>query len=215
MRGWAAQYLNVWPFLLNDADGVIPLGMWANATVAVAPPVQGPQVALDVRTGMDQSFALAVAHRIDDNHDYVDLLEFQWGLDSRPERDRIVAEVCSVLERLNVEAVSIDAFGDGNGPLLPLFEAAGVKVNGLSTADMRNACVGFKDAVVNSRIRHPANDFLSTAVKGVGVRKSGDGFIFTQDRSKSDITPLRAVTAAWWALQKATPSNYDVLDSFL
>lgn len=214
MRGWAAQYLNVWPFLLNDADGVVPLGMWDSGTVGSVPARSGPQVAVDVRTGLEQSFAIAVADRVDDQHDFVDLIQFDWGLDSRPERGHIVSEVCRVLDRLNLDSVSIDSFTDGNGQLLPLFEAAGVKVNGLNTADMRNASVGFKDAVVNGRLRHPANQYLTEAVKGVGVRKSGDGgFIFSQDRSKSDITPLRAVTAAWWSLQKATPSSYNVLDS--
>ena len=212
MRGWAAQYLNVWPFLLNDVDGILPLNMWMGGTLPDKPVVETTRVAVDVRTGLDQSFAIAIAGRIDDQRDYVDLLQFEWGLDSRPKRDHIVDEVCAVLERLRLGSVALDTFGD-NGYLLPLFEAAGVTVEALNTADMRNASVGFKEALVNSRLRHPSNEHLTTAVKGVGVRKSGEGFIFTQDRSRADITPLRAVTAAWWALQKATPSNYDVLDS--
>jgi hypothetical protein len=215
MRGWAAQYLNVWPFLLNDVDGVLPVGMWTNGNTDTLPSRSGPQVAVDVRTGLEQSFAIAVADRIDEHHDFVDLIQFDWGLGTRPERDHIVAEVCKVLERHKLDSVAIDTFSDGNGALVPLFQAAGVKVNALNTADMRNASVGMKDAIVNARLQHLDNPYLLEAVKGVGVRKSGEGFIFTQDRSKADITPLRAATAAWWALQKAAPATYDVMKSFL
>jgi hypothetical protein len=196
-------------------SSVIPLVQWARGSGEKRPELDGLVVAVDVRTGLEQSFAIALAGRADDDHDFIDLVQFEWGMESRPARDFIVGEVGKVLDLHGLDSVAIDSFGDGNGPLLPLFEAAGVKVLGLNTADMRNGSVGFTDAVTNGRLLHPANEFLTTAVKGVGTRKSGEGFIFSQDKSSADITPLRAATAAWWALQKAAPSTYDVLQSFL
>ena len=206
------EALGIWDE--DDSTGFAPLNAnWSTGTVSVTPDISTPVVSVDVRTGLEQSFSIAIAGRVDENRDYVDVLQFEWEI--RPSREYIVSQVQSWLERRGIESVAIDSFGDGNGPLLPLFEAAGVKVLPLNTTDMRNGCVGFSDAVSNARVLHPANQFLTAAVKGVGVRKSNEGFIFTQAKSSSDITPLRAVTAAWWALQKAAPANYNVLDSFL
>lgn len=209
--GFRREALGIWGE--DKPDSVIPMLHWAKGAREEFPVVSSPMVALDVRTGLDQSFAIAVAARVDDDHDLIDLVQFEWGMDSKPSRDFIVGEVRAVLERHNLDTVAIDAFGDGNGPLLPLFEAAGIKVSALNTADMRSGCVGIKDAIVNLRLVHPANEHLTAAVRGVGVRKSMEGFIFTQDKSSADITPLRAATAAWWALQKSTPASYSVLDS--
>ncbi len=206
--------LGIWD--AEGTSGAIPMLHWARGSVPHIPEFDGPPiVAVDVRNGLEQSFAISVAARVDGEHDFIDLVLFEFGSSEPWSRDYIVSEVSEVLAKHGLDAVTLDSFGEGNGALLPLFEAAGIRVVGLNTADMRNGSVGIKDAIVNGRLMHCSREHLTTAAKGAGVRKSNEGFIFSQDKSSTDVTPLRAAVAAWWTLQKAIPAAYDVLDSFL
>lgn len=211
--GFRREALGIWDE--TKTTSVIPLLQWGRGAREVTPEVRDKFIAVDVRTGLEQSYAISMAARADGDVDLIDLLQFEWGMDSRPSESYIVQEVRRILDVHDLDTVVVDSFGDGNGALLPLFAAAGIRVLSLNTADMRNGSVGLRDAIVNERLIHPTNEFLTTAVKGVGTRKSLEGFIFAQDKSTADITPLRAATAAWWAMRKSAPASYNPLDSVL
>jgi hypothetical protein len=180
-------------------EGVFPQGVWesnlADGSVMVS---VRPVVAVDVRTGLRQSVAIVVAGGTSEGFDLVDVARYELGSDVKWSEDHIVSETCGVLEGLGLSEVVVDKFGE-NAHLIPLFEDRGIAVRRLDTADMRGGAVGFTDALINGRVKHKGQEPLNVAVLGAEKRTSNvEGFIWSQARSSTDITPLRAATAAWW-----------------
>jgi phage terminase large subunit-like protein len=86
----------------------------------------------------------------------------------------------------------------GAGSLIGDLENANVTVVKVSQQDYAQACGDFYDAVVGGELRHGGQGELDAAVGGT-VRKSlGDAFIWDQRKSTLDISPLEAVTLAFW-----------------
>jgi phage terminase large subunit-like protein len=86
----------------------------------------------------------------------------------------------------------------GAGSLIGDLENANVTVVKVSQQDYAQACGDFYDAVVGGELRHGGQGELDAAVGGT-VRKSlGDAFIWDQRKSSLDISPLEAVTLAFW-----------------
>jgi phage terminase large subunit-like protein len=127
-------------------------------------------------------------------------------------QDHVVNEVVGVCSRLGVTSVVVDKYGE-NAHLIPSLEEAGLTVVRLDTADMRSGAVGFTDALVNGRVKHKGQEPLNVAVLGAEKRSSGEGFLWSQARSSTDITPLRAATAAWWVYINGSLSSGDPLAS--
>jgi hypothetical protein len=213
---WRREALGIW----DEETGLsskIPSSSWS---LNGCPPVEvmNPVVAVDFRTGLEQAFAIGVAGstlRDGVPVDVVDIAAYEFGVGKMWPAQLIVDEVLAVLKRNALASVVVDAYGDGNGSLIPLLEDAGVTVVKLNLTDMRNGAVGFASANVNGDVLHVVTadfDVLNVAVAGAGTRKSGNGFVWAQEKSSVDITTLRAVTAAWWA-HRSTP-DYDVDDSF-
>jgi hypothetical protein len=74
--------------------------------------------------------------------------------------------------------------------------------------------MGFTDALINGRVKHKGQEPLNVAVLGAEKRTSNvEGFIWSQARSSTDITPLRAATAAWW-VYRSGDGDYDIDNSF-
>ena len=191
-------------------EGAFPAGVWqANRIERVE--VTSPTVAVDIRTGMQQSCAIVVAGR-GPSFDVVDVARYDLGADEKWAQDFVVNETLGILGRHKLDTVALDKFGE-NAHLIPLFEAAGVTVLSLDTSNMRAGAVGFSDAVINGRVKHYGQEPLDVAVLGAGKRTSGEGFLWSQARSVTDITSLRAATAAWWVLA-SRDADYDVMDSF-
>lgn len=201
------------PDLPGAHVSAFPRGVWADAEAKVTD-LTSYTVAVDMRTGAQQSLAVAVAAIRDDERDDIGIALYELGADEQWARDKAVSETVLILQRHGLDSVAIDAFGEGNGVLIPMFEEAGIKVTKLNSTDMRNGAVGLVDGVVNKRIVHHNDPYLNTAVVGVVKRKSNEAFLWDQTKSSVDITPLRAVTAAWWVLQLNRASDYDVADSY-
>ncbi len=194
-------------------EGVFPQGVWeSNLTDESVTVTVRPVVAVDVRTGMRQSVAIVVAGGTAEGFDLVDVARYELGVDVKWSEDHIVSETCGVLERLGLSEVVVDKFGE-NAHLIPLFEERGISVRRLDTADMRGGAVGFTDALINGRVKHKGQEPLNVAVLGAEKRSSGEGFLWSQARSSTDITPLRAATAAWWVYVNGSQVDYDPLDS--
>lgn len=197
-------------------EGVFPAGVWesnaldgeafADLRVTVS-----PAVAVDVRTGLNQSAAIVVAGGTDDGFDLIDVARYESGRELSV--DDVVAETVGILERLNVSSVAMDKYGD-NAHVILAFEAAGVEVRRLDTADMRAATGALTDALINGRLKHKGQEPLTVAVLGAEKRASGEGFLFSQARSSTDITALRAANVAYWAYRSGGSDDYDVMDSF-
>jgi len=192
-------------------EGVLPAGVWESNLVGVDHVVVSrPVVSVDARTGMRQSFAVVVAGA-SDGFDLVDVARYEMGADVKWAAEHIVSETVGVLERLGLSEVVVDKFGD-NANLIPLFDEAGISVRQLDTLDMRRGAMGFTDALINGRVKHKGQEPLNVAVLGAEKRTSGEGFLWSQARSSTDITTLRAATAAWWVYINGLQSDADPLD---
>lgn len=207
------ERLGIWE-PVGSARSAFPRGVWANGEAEDKSPLSNPVVAVDLRTGAQQSLAIGVVSIRVDGKDDLNLAAYELGADEQWSRDFAVNETLKILRANSLNTVAIDLYGDGNGTLIPMFEDAGVAVVKLNTADMRNGAVGLVDAFVNARSVHHNAEPLNAAVAGAMTKKSSDGFLWDQTKSAVDLTPLRALTAAWWVLQLNRAADYNVLDSF-
>lgn len=198
----------------NAYSSKFPRGVWAAGYEPKPSALSAPSVAVDLRTGAYQSLAIAVASIRADGGDDIDLAAYELGADEQWARDFAVKEVRRILTDHGIGSVAVDQYGDGNGVLIQRLEDAGVVVQKFNTTDMRNGAVGLVDGLVNGLVKHHNDDDLNAAVVGARTKKSGDGYLWDQAASAVDITPLRAVTAAWWALQVARSVDYDVAASY-
>lgn len=194
-------------------DGALPPGVWESNVADADASITGVAVvAVDLRTGMQQSAAIVVAGSTAFGYDIVDVARYELGADKRWAEGYIVEQVQSVLASLQSNSVVVDRFGENAGLILAL-EDVGVEVVKLDTTDMRNGTTGIRDALINGRLKHLDQEPLNVAVLGAGVRRSAEQEIWSQVRSTTDITPLRAATAAWWVYNSGQVTDYDPLDS--
>lgn len=208
---WRREALGIWDDD-NAGSGPIPVGHWADASGDESA-LMSPAVGVDLRTGARQSLAIGVAAIRADGADDIDLAKYELGADEQWARDFAVTEVQRIMADHNIERVAVDQYGDGNGLLIAQLEEAGVKVQKLNSTDMRSGAVGLVNAVINGLVKHHDDDDLNAAVIGAKTRKSSEGFLWDQSRADVDMTPLRAVTAAWWSLQVGRAADYDILSS--
>lgn len=193
-------------------EGAFPAGVWEANRVDESYVVTGsPVVAVDVRTGLRQSYAVVVAGA-SDGLDLIDVARYELGMDAQWADDYIVSEVSGICSRLGVDRVVVDKFGE-NAHLILRLQEAGLSVTQLDTGDMRNGLAALTDALVNGRVKHKGQQPLDVAVLGAEKRASGQGFLWSQARSSTDISPLRAATAAWWVFVNGSVSSGDPLDS--
>ena len=215
VESWLREGLGIWDDDATTASP-IPPSKWAAAECAADVVLTNPVVAVDLRTGLEQSLAIVVAGRVDEDRAAVDVARYELGVNVRWAHDFAVSETKSILDRHGLDSVVVDKYGEGNGVLIPLLVQAGIRVVELNIADMRSGTVGFVDAVVNKRLLHkttPVNGPLSIAVAGAVTKPSQGGFLWAPNKAFVDLVPLRAATAAWWVLH-STDADYDVLDSF-
>ena len=205
------ERLGIWAKL--GADPIFPAGLWASRLAEDAGVLSGPVVAVDMRTGLQQSVAIGVAGHTEHGFDLVDIARYELGADAQWSENFVVDETLAILARHDLDTVALDGYAE-NEPLVVRFEAAGVKVIKLGTRDMANAAVAFTDALLNDRIRHTGNVHLGRAVAAAAKRTYGDSaFLWSQPKSLGDITTLRAVTVAWAVLASGVTADYDVLES--
>lgn len=81
-------------------------------------------------------------------------------------------------------------------------EAARVALLPVSTEQHAQACGDLYDAIVGRQLRHIGQDELNAAVAGADRRFSGDAWLWSRRTSNVDISPLVAVTLAYWVAQK-------------
>lgn len=107
----------------------------------------------------------------------------------------VVRRVKELLDKHGRIPVAIDARSPA-ASLIPDFEAAGIEVLKLTTADVTQACGWLFSAINDRAIRHCGSD-LDKAVAGAIKRNVGDAFAWGRKQSVADITPLNSAT---WAL---------------
>ena len=205
---------NLCQWVDSMSEGAFPPGVWESTFAESDCRITGrPVVGVELRTGMQQSAAIMVAGSTDEAFDLFEVARYELGADEQWAQDYILTELLKILETHSLSEVVLDKFGE-NATLIPLLEDAGITVIKLDTTDMRNACVGVQDALINGRLKHrriDANQPLDVAVLGAGKRFTNEQFVWSQARSTTDITTLRAGTAAWWVHRSTDSADKDPL----
>lgn len=187
LRGWAAQYLNVWPFLLN-AGGSKVLPRWGDLSgpVRVGAPA-GLGVAAD-RDGTWLSFGAVIPGP-----------RPHLGLSSRlpvSKRAEFVAEVARVTKEYRLPVVL-----DKGGPasfLVDDLEKAGVPLELIGVDAYVQAVADIVQAVAAGEVEHGGYPDLDAATMAADWRWILDRRVFA--RKTGDISALEAVTLALhWA----------------
>lgn len=195
IRGWAAQYLNVWPLLLaTGGQGIFP--GWAKLASTTAPP---PPEALGVAADLAQTWlSLGAASG-------GDLPHLGSVLRARiTEREEFVAEVARIQGERGC-TVAIDAKGPASF-LIPDLEDAGVVLTKATLDDFVQACSDTHDAIVGGRVEHGDYTELNDAVDAAGWRQVGDRRVF--GRKNGDISMLEAVALALWGSTRAMTRQF-------
>jgi len=199
VRGWAAQYLNVWPLLDAHGGGVLP--GWSACEVEVEPP---PLSAIGIAASLNGEWAsIASADMWEDGR--VNLS----AVDRRLGTSWVVEEAKRIADEYGC-AVAIDE----KCPDASLVTALKEAVPGLTVLTL-NDCVEAWSELVN-RVRdktatHQATSELDNAVAVAGLRSVGDGRQLPgRVKSTGDIDMLEAALAA---MRAALLNNYDVMSS--
>lgn len=185
IRGWAAQYLNVWPLLGAQPDELLP--EWGNcADDSVTPVVDTIGAAVSI----DRRFASIGVAGMDDDRLVVG------AVDRRPGVGWLVPE----LKRIQDERGCVVVV-DERGPtadLIPAMEMAGINLQLARTGDVLDAAASFFDRVQERTLTHPAHPELDLAVSYATSRNVGDRWTWARRTSTGDISMLEAVTLAAW-----------------
>lgn len=215
------ERMGIWePRLTNGS--VIPARKWEANGIEPLDPYR-PTIAIDFRTGIEQSYGITAAFGAvyeGRDVDVVDLVQYESGVGQEWDANYVVEQTLPILENLELRSVVVDDYGDGNALLVKPFMDAGIRVIALSLEQMRNATTGFIDGNLNGWLLHviPDDDggedgnVLDIAVAGAVTSKSGKGRLWSPGRSAVDLVPLRSATAAWWIHRNG--EEYDLDDSF-
>lgn len=206
------ERLGIWATL--GANPIFPNGLWKSRKAGEDEReiVGTPVVAVDMRTGLRQSVAIAVVGATASGKPLVHIPRYELGADAQWSEDYVVNEALAILERRGLTTIALDGYAE-NEPLIQRFESAGVKVLKLNTSDMANGAVSMTDALVNDRLHHSDNEFLNAAVNSAATKAYRDSLYHWRSRGGADIVALRAATVAWWVFTSGVTADYDVLDS--
>jgi phage terminase large subunit-like protein len=108
-----------------------------------------------------------------------------------------VEALLDLIERHDPVAVNVDTYGPV-AQVIPDLMKAGVRFNALQSGMVMDAWSRFVGEVTSSRVQHPGDELLNSAVAGAVTRKVGDRMALDRSKSSSAVPALMsAVLAAW------------------
>lgn len=190
-------YLNQWPDR-HRVDPVIPHEQW-RALVDVRQQIVGrPVFALDASPDR-VSAAIAAAGRRADGIGQIEVVE------AAPGTGWVVPRVVELHER-HQPAVWILDPASAAGAWLPALAEAGIEPVLVTGREMAQACGAFyEDAVEKRAFRHVDQPVLNAALNAARKRTLGDAWAWHRRDSDMDISPLVAVTLAWYGVSAHMP----------
>lgn len=207
-----------WPS--GALDGVFPPNAWDGCGDKDSRPAEGARRVFAVSVAPDQSWAAIGAAAERD-----DLLVHGQVVDYHRGTGWVVERVQQLRKRWGKHGPVI-LYGRQAGALLTAFEAVGIDVLVMSSADKIAACAQLYESVAGTpehrdedgetvpakppTFRHMAQTALDEAVVGARWKKTNDGRFW--DPAGVDISPLCALTGAQWGLSQV-PDD-EPLDSF-
>ncbi len=197
------ERLSISPEMDAAVGKVIPHAAWGACLADKSGPVGPVMFGLDVADDRSwAAFAVAASSGLGGVH--VEITGDGTHLDYRPGTDWIVARAKELIGqwggRLAVAA------GSPAASLLVELEASGLAVVEVSTQDHARACGAFFDSVMQRTLRHLGQPALNVAVAAGDKRFVGDAWVWSRRGSKTDISPLVAVTLAKWAHDQHEPA---------
>lgn len=200
VRGWAAQYLNVWPMLFGDsASKVLP--KWGD----IAAPVRvGRPVGLGVATDPDGTW-LSFGAAVEGEPLHLGLLT-RLPVSQRP---TFIAEVARVSHEYDCPVV-IDKGGPASF-LISDFERAGIRLELIGTDRYVQSVADLVQAVDSGEVEHGGYPDLDAATVAADWRLIGDRRVFA--RRSGDISALEAVALAHHGALSA-PAVRDWMSTF-
>ena len=207
LREFRRAYLNQWLDAIPDEWLVVPREIWDGLR---ADPVAHGRVALAAdMSPKRRAGAIAAAWRRPDGNMDVEIVEHKPGVSWMPGR------LAEIARKHRPVAVVIDNAGPAHS-LVDELAALGVEVTCPNTGEVADGCGRFLDAVLDSRtVRHGGDPRLDAAVAGAVRRDLGDRWAWARKAPVVDISPLVAVTLAFWAHDKFADRQapYDLLRS--
>lgn len=204
-RQFAIERLGVadWPDVSEDAGRIISKAEWeAAAETDLSKRITGPPIfAADANPSMTWA-SIAVSGRRKDGMFSGAVVDRRRGTDW----------IVSRLQELKAENPRMRVVIHTQGPLgshLDDLKRAKIKVIEANTLDYSHACIGFVAGVTEKRFRYPAPQRDLDEALGAARRKdTAETVRWTRaDATSPDISPLVAVTLAYWAAERAKKAS--------
>lgn len=189
-EGFAREHLGIVEVVDSS---VFPRGVWAR----LADPESkiADRVSFAVEVAEDRSWSCIAAAGKGGLGVHVESVAYQPGTDWVVAR----AKALSAVHRSSAFVIQPSSAA---GALSADFRNAGLTVVDVSAQQYAQACGDLFDAVVNGELKHLAQPELDISVSGAKKKTAGDAFVWDRRRSL-DISPLAAVTLAFWGANQA------------
>lgn len=196
LNDFRRAYLNQW--VLKDdpnTETIVDMAVWQQLEdIEQARP---DPVAFSVVVSPDRKWAsIGLAGVRSDGHRHLQIVQAGRGTGWVP------ARLAELVDQWKPVGVAIQPASPAGSLLAPI-EAAGVKrqIVKLSTTDYAQSCAMFADGVAEESVRHMGQPQVNTSIGAARRKPSGGSFLYESGDPKIDISPLRAVTLALYALE--------------
>lgn len=196
---FAREHLGVWdaPPVGERWASIVDLEQWAS--LEDVPAVRPQRIALAVAASTDRQWSyIGLAGDRSDGRVHLQIVKSNRGTGW-------VLDELSRLKREYRPVAIVMAADDPAGSLLPDIEQRkGLKVTMLQPREAARAAGMLVDGVKDETLSHGGGRLLSISVEVARTRRLGESFTFVgPPDSSTDIAPLKAVTAALYALRSA------------
>jgi phage terminase large subunit-like protein len=211
LNEWRRAYMN--QQVDAPSDQILPAEQWAAMVRTKEDAPRATRCVLVVDVAYDRSAAsIAVAYELADGTPAVLIVDHGKGTSWVTER---------VLQ-LRDELDPVFTIADNKGPcgsIITELEAEYVPLYKTSQQELVAACSLIYDGVKDEKFVHYGQGPLNKAVQGAAKRELSDAWAWTrrksQENAATDVSPLVAVTLAYWAQVKmGEHADYDWKDSF-
>lgn len=184
------EALGIWDS--DNPGAVFDLDEWAKllSTEGERP----SPVAFAVEVSLDRSWSMiGLAGVRSDGHTHLQVV------DSRQGTGWVAERVAELVGQWSPTDVAVDPAGPA-GALIPALSEAGIEPRLVTAREYAQACGATYDGIVDKKIRHQGQQLLDISIRAAGQKPYSGAWIWKSVESKTDITPLKLVTLAHFAL---------------
>ena len=179
----------------GSVEGPFPAGAWEKCLDPASSIRDATELTVGIDVSADRSYTSIVLAGL--NQDGVPHVEVAA---SRAGTEWVAGWLLERQKSGRLAAVALQGKGAPVSPLAGELEAAGLPVLRWEGAALAAGTGKFFDAVCHGTLRHVPQPPLDIAAATATTRPLGDNWVWNRRQSATDIAPLVAATAAWWAL---------------